>query len=425
MGELRTPLSPIDKGCRDVKQLNFCFVTTFYPPYSAGGDGVAVQRLARELVKQGHRVTVVHDVDAFGTLKRSPMPPEGISDDGVNVIPLKSGWGMASSLIVQQTGRPVLQRTKLAKILDGGFDVVNFHNASLIGGPGMFGLGGDSLRVYTAHEHWLVCPTHILWRNKKEVCVSPKCISCQLHYHRPPQLWRMTNLMDDSIRHIDEFIAMSSFSRDKHHEFGFSREMHVIPPCAGAADANGGINSPHPRPYFFFAGRLEAGKGLQTVLPVLNEFPDADLLVAGEGSLKEDLRREGGRQVVFLNQLPAEALATYYRHAIATVVPSLVYETFGLTVAESFRCGTPVIARDIGPFPETVSRSRGGVLFNSTDELITGMRKFASDPVYRAQLGQRGRSAFLSWWEDSVSAGMYLDMIDRSLQSRRKKSQPA
>ena len=316
--EERDALPRSDKEGGGVKQLNFCHVTTFYPPYSAGGDGVAVQRLARELVRQGHRVTVVHDLDAFGTLKRSPMPPDQNAGDGVNVIPLRSGWGMASPLVVQQTGRPILQRRKLAKILDSGFDVVNFHNASLIGGPGMFELGGDALRVYTAHEHWLVCPTHILWRYKKEVCTSPDCVRCQLLYQRPPQLWRHTNLMDESIRHIDEFIAMSEFSRTKHHEFGFSRDMHVIPPCAGSATASGGITSPHSRPYFFFAGRLEEAKGLQTVLPVLREFPDADLLVAGEGSLKDRLKGEGGARwffsISFLQRRWRRITATQLRH---------------------------------------------------------------------------------------------------------------
>jgi glycosyltransferase involved in cell wall biosynthesis len=413
-----------DKEGGSVKLLNFCLVTTFYPPYSAGGDGVAVQRMARELVRQGHRVTVVHDVDAFGTLKRRPMPQGSVTDDGVNVISLKSVWGVASPLVVQQTGRPLLRARRLAKLLDNGFDVVNFHNASLIGGPGMFGFGGDALRVYTAHEHWLVCPTHILWRNKKEVCTSRDCTRCQLRYHRPPQLWRNTHLMDDSIRHIDEFIAMSEFSRDKHREFGFARDMHVIPPCAGNANASGGISSPHSRPYFFFAGRLETGKGLQTVLPALREFPEADILVAGDGSLKEELKRHGGAQVILLNQLPAEKLDAYYRHAIATLVPSLAYETFGLTVAESFRCGTPVIARNIGPFPDTVTRSKGGILFSNTGELIAAMRKLADDPYHRAQLGQRGREAFLNWWEDSVSTNAYLDMVYRSLDSR-KPTRPA
>ena len=408
-----------------MNKLKFCFVSTFYPPYSAGGDGVAVQRLARELVRQGHSVTVVHDVDAFRTLNRSLLPADNAEDDGVEVVSLKSGWGIASPLIVQQTGRPVLQGRRLERILRGGFDVINFHNPSLIGGPGIFGLGADALRLYTAHEHWLVCPTHILWRDKKEVCTSRECIRCQLRYHRPPQLWRNTNFMRDSVESIDGFIAMSEFSRDKHHEFGFTRDMHVVPPCAGAALANGGTTSPHVRPYFFFAGRLEPGKGLQTVLPALRDFPEVDLLVAGDGTLKEMLRREGGAQVVLLDQQAPASLEKYYRHAIATVVPSLAYETFGLTLAESFRCSTPVIARSIGPFPDIVTRAEGGILFSSDTELREAMRKLAADANYRSELGKRGRSAFLRWWEDSASTGAYLEFVDQSLSLRRSKTRPS
>src|ERR1700682_4580848 len=47
-----------------VRGLRFCFITTFYPPYNFGGDGIAVQRLARALIRRGHCVTVIHDVDA-------------------------------------------------------------------------------------------------------------------------------------------------------------------------------------------------------------------------------------------------------------------------------------------------------------------------------------------------------------------------
>ena len=72
-----------------------------------------------------------------------------------------------------------------------------------------------------------------------------------------------------------------------------------------------------------------------------------------------------------------------------------------------------------------VTRSCGGILFSNTAELVTAMRKLADDPGYRAELGQRGREAFLNWWEDSVSTGSYLEMIDRSLNSPRRQTQSA
>ena len=54
------------------KPLSFCMLTTFYPPYNFGGDGVFIYHLANELARRGHRVTVVHCVDSFQTLTRAP-----------------------------------------------------------------------------------------------------------------------------------------------------------------------------------------------------------------------------------------------------------------------------------------------------------------------------------------------------------------
>jgi hypothetical protein len=129
-------------------------LTTFYPPYAFGGDAIGIQRLSRALVRRGHHVTVVHDADAFNALRRGPEPDVPLRDDdeGVEVIRLKSGLGMLSPLLTQQLGRPVLTRSRIRDILARGrYDVVNFHNVSLIGGPGLFNLGPDSIRLYMAH----------------------------------------------------------------------------------------------------------------------------------------------------------------------------------------------------------------------------------------------------------------------------------
>ena len=36
------------------RPLRFCLVTTFYPPFNFGGDGIDVERLARALTARGH-----------------------------------------------------------------------------------------------------------------------------------------------------------------------------------------------------------------------------------------------------------------------------------------------------------------------------------------------------------------------------------
>ena len=193
--------------------LRFCFLTTFYPPYSFGGDAIAVQHLARGLVNAGHRVTVIHDVDAFAALNRAPVPGSSAEPPGLEVVSLTSGLGAVSLLLTQQLGRPVMNGRRIARLLrEGKYDVINFHNTSLIGGPGILKYG-EALKLYTAHEHWLVCPTHVLWRHGRELCTKRECIRCQLAYRRPPQLWRETGFLQRELRHVDAFIAVSEFSR--------------------------------------------------------------------------------------------------------------------------------------------------------------------------------------------------------------------
>ena len=48
--------------------LSFCLVTTFYPPYHFGGDGICVYRLAQALARRGHRVDVLHSRDSLEEL---------------------------------------------------------------------------------------------------------------------------------------------------------------------------------------------------------------------------------------------------------------------------------------------------------------------------------------------------------------------
>jgi glycosyltransferase involved in cell wall biosynthesis len=406
-----------------VSGLRFLMLTTFYPPLSFGGDAVGIQRLSRGLVRRGHHVTVMHDADAYQVL--SPRPATGVREDdadgAIEVVRLQSRMPALSVLLTQQLGRPVLQQRAIREhIAKGHYDVITFHNTSLIGGPGLFQYAKDSVSLYMAHEHWLVCPTHVLWRHGRELCTGRQCVRCALSYKRPPQLWRSTGYLEREIEQIDAVIAMSEFSREKHREFGFTRDMEVLPyflpdPTEPGFPAPEGA-PPHERPYFFFAGRLELIKGLDDVIPVFRDFQGADLLIAGDGSHGDALRRTaaGMPNVRFLGRLTPEELARYYRHAIALVVPSVCYETFGIVLIESFREGVPVIARRLGPFPEIVEASGGGELFSTADELRSALHRLQSDPVLRRTRAEAGYRGYLERWSERVVVPKYLDIVRRA-----------
>jgi Glycosyltransferase Family 4 len=150
--------------------VRFCMLTTFYPPWSFGGDGIQVQRLARALVENGHDVTVVHSREGYRTLGGDAGDaPDQDNDDAVRVIGIDTRTGPVSPLATYLAGRPVLARRALERVLAEPFDVLHFHNPSLLGGPGLLPMG-EGLRLYTLHEQWLVCPTHVLLKYRRRIC---------------------------------------------------------------------------------------------------------------------------------------------------------------------------------------------------------------------------------------------------------------
>lgn len=403
----------------------FCMVTTFYPPRNFGGDGVAVQSLARALVRRGHHVTVICDDDAYRTLSGNHTRAPAEVDDGVEVFRLRSWLGSLSVGLTQQTGRPIVHGAEIARILDEGhFDVVHFHNVSLVGGPALLAYG-DGVKLYTAHEHWLVCPTHVLWRYGTEPCPSRDCVRCQLSYSRPPQLWRHTGLLERELSSVNAFIAVSRFSREKHREFAFPREMEIIPGFLRDPGHPPALRRvPGERPYFLFVGRLVKLKGLEDIVQRFATFEDADLRIVGDGSERAALERlaSGNPRVRFAGFQSGEELARQYEGAVAMIAPSRGYETFGMSVIEAYSKGLPVLARHQGSYLELVEGSGAGATFADGDALEVEMRRMLADPARHAAMRERAYALFRSTYSEEAVLPRYLDLIDRLERERTSPS---
>lgn len=408
-----------------MRPLKIAFFTTFYPPYHFGGDAIGVERLVKALARRGCDITVVHDIDAFRTL-RGPAPKTMPRETAnVRVIGLESRVPVVSNLLTHQLGQPIAHGGQIDEILaEGAFDVIWHNNVSLVGGPGLL-KKGDALKVYEAHEHWLVCPTHVLWRYGQERCDEKKCLSCSISYGRPPQLWRLGGQFDRALDAVDLFIAKSDFSRKKHAEFGFKREMTVVPyflPDAPPTEEK--TARPQERPYFLFVGRLEKIKGLQDVIPVFQSYQKADLVVVGAGEYETALKSLAAEnpRVKFLGRKAPEEIAQYYEHAEALVVPSLCYETFGIIIIEAFRAGAPVIARRLGPFPEIIDACDGGLMFETQDELVAALDAVVAAPEHRRALAIKARQGFDQRWSESVVVDRYFSELRRAAEQRGDRS---
>jgi glycosyltransferase involved in cell wall biosynthesis len=399
------------------KSLRFCMITTFYPPYNFGGDGIFVHRLSNELARREHRVDVVHCIDSYSILAR--RRPTGNYNDhpSITVHGLKSPLGYLSPLATQQTGQPLFKAGRLRRILDKGFDVIMFHNISLVGGPGIlkYGVG---IKIYAMHEYWLICPAHVLLKYNRRACMQSNCLVCTVVCHRPPQWWRKTGILKAAAEHVDAFISPSLFSIEKHREMGldlpFVHIPYFVPP--GAAPVSD-FKDPAPagdrKPYFLFVGRLEKLKGLQTLITVFRRHPKAELLVAGRGSYESSLRKmaQGAPGIRFLGHLPEERLRALYRGATALIVPSLCYELYPLVLLEACREGTPVIARKTGGMPEIVEKSGGGFVYQREGELLAAIDHLLEEPDSRREMGARGKLHYDRNWTTEAHLDRLLGLI--------------
>ena len=405
--------------------MKFCMLTTFFGSHSFGGDAAFVDRLARSLARHGHEVHVIHCRDAFEIARGDQTPRPYEPPPGVVIHPLESPYGALSPLATQQTGHPFFKLRAIRRLLAAiRPDVVHFHNLSLIGGPGLLSISAPgAVKFMTAHEHWLVCPLHVLWKYNRTVCETEECVKCSLHSGRPPQLWRKSRLMERSLGHLDALICPSISTMHEHARRGIKARMTHLPYFL-PHDYTGLPEAPvpdYPRPYVAAAGRLEEIKGFQDVIDALRHLPNLDLRIAGSGQYEEALRARarGLANVHFEGRLDAAQVAALFRGARAVVVPSLVYETFGYVVLEAFAEGTPVIVRNLGALPELVEESQGGLVFDSQESLGAWLGRLATDDELRDSLGRNGLRARRSIWAESKHLDRYFSLIDDHRRTRR------
>src|SRR5215475_11583706 len=95
------------------RPLNFLHLSTFYPPYSFGGDAMYIYRLAHALGDLGHTVDVLHNVDAYEFYARAELPAGFPDHPNVTRHGLRSRLRRVSPLITHQVGQPLLHQKQI------------------------------------------------------------------------------------------------------------------------------------------------------------------------------------------------------------------------------------------------------------------------------------------------------------------------
>lgn len=109
--------------------------------------------------------------------------------------------------------------------------------------------------------------------------------------------------------------------------------------------------------------------------------------------------------VIWTGFVPDEDLRQLDTGAIALLLPSEA-EGFGLPAIEAAACGTPVVATTESPLPDLLVG--GGIFVRPGDKqsMLTAMRRLATDPRLRSEMGEaaRRRALALDWKTGARSA---------------------
>jgi len=162
------------------------------------------------------------------------------------------------------------------------------------------------------------------------------------------------------------------------------------------------LNLPLNDPIVFFVGRFSVRKGIHILMDafkhVVKEIPNAKLLIAGKGFLKEYLKHKAkankiAENVKFLGCIFGKALAKFYMASDVVVCPSIFAEAFGIVILEAMAAGKPVIATNVGGIPEIVNHEVNGLLVEPHDvkELSNAIIRLLSNDKERQRMGKNAR----------------------------------
>lgn len=135
-----------------------------------------------------------------------------------------------------------------------------------------------------------------------------------------------------------------------------------------------------PDDYLLFFGRIHPDKGTAEAIQIAIKSKKR-LLIAGiiqdERYYKEAVEPYLNEEIVFLGSAGPDQRNELLKGALALLHPINFAEPFGLSVAESMLCGTPVIAFNKGSMPELIEHGKTGFLVENIEEAVAAVSKIS------------------------------------------------
>ncbi len=302
------------------------------PPPLYGGTEKIVSLLTEGLVARGHDVTLFASGDSKTTAKLSSIYPHALGNSG---------------LTKGDTSKPLAQyHACYARASE--FDMIHSHGQYL-SLPEADGL--KTPVVFTWHGSYYAGET-----------TEEKRATLQKYKHL-------------------HYISISNNQR------GGLPELNYVATVYNALDIREYVFVQRPSDYLLWIGRVSPKKGALDAIQAAKRLSIRLEMAAAVDPIDRPYFEESikphidGEHVVFHGEIGHSALVELFGGARATLYPISWHEPFGLVMAESMSCGTPVIAYNIGSVSEIVRDGLNGFVIDSSkgvDGLVNAVKHIGS-----------------------------------------------
>lgn len=176
-------------------------------------------------------------------------------------------------------------------------------------------------------------------------------------------------------------------------------------------------------------GRLVHRKGqdklIEAMPDILKRFPNAVLLLVGQGPIKsmlEKLIRHYGLEnnVIFTGRIQFDDLPNHIQLGEIFAMPcrdrffGLEVEGLGIVYLEASACGIPVIVGKSGGAPDAVINNKTGLIVDgrNTSEIAEAVCKLLSDKELARKMGDEGRKWIVENWRWEIWSNKFNKLLN-------------
>jgi glycosyltransferase involved in cell wall biosynthesis len=350
-------------GSKRCKIVKIAFIHPSNPFEESTGATYSANKIAEELSKKGHELTVYCVNQAEETTEVPYETEILISGD-------KPHRSRTSRLNKELLGR----KDEFEK-----FDLLYSYRLDNLLSLSKLGEDISTKIVVTLNSYGGICPTHtLMYREEHHELGSNNCLKCIMNktskelrdngfkqiFQLPKvftrRMIRLRRIRKSSsfIDNIDRFHAVSEHVKDSYVEAGFPEDKIKVTPSILDEKFLVDHESSFEQPYtLLFVGYLKKHKGAGLLIPIMNELTEKTdkefkLNIVGSGPLEEKIERQiqespVSDRIELKGRIPNSELPEFYASHDLFVNPVKWEEPWGRVFLESLSAGTPIISNEI------------------------------------------------------------------------------